>query len=224
MTGGRIILLVVGIILLLVALGLIISGGGVLWANSCLTDDEGYYSTKTITIERESYGITSTPINIDIGLACIWDWGNLATIKIEGLGNDPAKNIFIGVAEDGEVREFFNNVEYDEVTEVNIYPNEVKYENHPGSLEPDAPISKTFWREQVHGNGTQTLEWDIESGKWTLVIMNEDGSSGIDANVTFGAKIPWLSTVGIWLLASGGLVLIIGLLLIVLSIRGSRQE
>ena len=224
MTGGRIILLVVGIILLLVALGLVISGGGILWANNCLTDDEGYYSTKTITVERDSYGITSTPVDIDIGLACIWDWGNLATIKIKGSSNDDSKNIFIGVAEETYLKEYLDNVEYDEVTDINIYPNELEYIRHTGNSEPEAPVSQTFWNKSAHGTGKQLLEWDIEPGKWSLVIMNEDGSPSIDADIVLGAKVPWLSTVGIWLLSIGGFVLIIGLVLIVLSIRSSRQE
>ena len=40
MSTGRIILLIVGVIIILISFGLIVGGGGILWANEALTDDE----------------------------------------------------------------------------------------------------------------------------------------------------------------------------------------
>jgi hypothetical protein len=70
----------------------------------------------------------------------------------------------------------------------------------------------------VAGTGLQTLDWTIESGDWTAVIMNADASSGVSAELAFGAApsnidaITWTTlTVGLISLIGGGLLLYRGL-------------
>ena len=50
-----------------------------------------------------------------------------------------------------------------------------------------SPLEQSFW---VHASdGTSTLvDWQIESGEWTAVVMNADGSPGVDATVQ--ASVP----------------------------------
>ena len=224
MTGGKIVILIIGVIVLLVALGLIISGGALLVVNNYLADDEGYYSTKTIRIEKDSYAIVSEPIDVDMDEAWILDWGNLASFRVEGTNDDPSKNIFIGVAEGDDVKNYLANAEYDEVTDIDVTPNKLEYTHHTGDLEPAAPDTQTFWLESAYGAGEQVIEWELESGSWSVVVMNEDGSYGIDVDVVLGAKIPWLFSVALWLLILGVVVLIAGLVLIFLAVRGGGGD
>jgi hypothetical protein len=51
------------------------------------------------------------------------------------------------------------------------------------------------------------LTWDVEHGSWSVVVMNADGSRGVDAGVSAGANVPILPVIG-WGFLGGGLVLL----------------
>src|SRR5690606_8928533 len=67
-----------------------------------------------------------------------------------------------------------------------------------------------FWVAQASGGGTQTIEWEIESGNWVMVLMNADGSAGIDASIEVGARSDLFP-------AAMGIVLVFGLVLLLLG-------
>lgn len=221
MSAGKIVLLIVGIIVLVVAIGLIVTGSGVLWANGALTDDEGYLTTKTIRIDKGSYAVVSEPTDIEVGSWWIWDWGDLATFKIEGSSNDSSNNIFMGVADESDLNSYLRDVNYDEVTDFHVNPDRLDYRNRPGNSEPAMPTTQDFWLESVNGPGTQTLAWDMQAGTWSLILMNEDGSAGVDLSVVLGVKIPWLFGTGLGLLIGGIVALPLGTLMIILAARRS---
>ena len=60
MSAGKIVLLIFGIVVVVVAIGLIATGGAVLRANGVLTDGEGYLTTKTIRIDKGSFLCTTS--------------------------------------------------------------------------------------------------------------------------------------------------------------------
>jgi uncharacterized membrane protein len=226
MSAGKIILLIFGIIGLLISIGLLVGGGTLLWADSTIKDSEGFYTTKTIEIEKDSHAIVTGPADFDVETGSDWGWGwdlgDLVTFKIEGSSNDPSKQIFIGVAMESDVDTYLSGVDHDEITDLNIYPYSVDYKHHSGSVVPGTPNSQTFWSESTYGAGTQILEWELEPGSHSLVLMNEDGSSGIDMDIVLGAKVPLLLGIGIGLLVGGVIVLSISILMIFLAARKPR--
>ena len=221
MSAGKIALLIVGIIVLVAAIALIVTGGGVLWANGALTDDEGYLTTKTFRIDKGSYAVVSEPTDIEAGSWWIWDWGDLATFKIEGSSSDSSKNIFMGVADQSDLNNYLRDVNRDEVTDFDVDPDRLDYRNRPGNSEPAMPTTQDFWLKSVNGPGTQTLEWDMQAGAWSLALMNVDGSAGVDLSVVLGAKVPWLFGTGLGLLIGGIVALLLGTFMIVLAARRS---
>jgi len=223
-SAGRIILLIFGVLILLAAVGLLFGGGAIMWANSALTDSEGFYTTGTVDLDRDSHAIVTTPVNMDVRAAWLWGWGNLATIKVEGSNDNPSKQIFIGIAEESHLNAYLSDVEYDEITEFDIDPFEVTYVHHPGASEPAAPTSETFWEQSAHGAGVQTLEWELEAGSFSIVLMNDDGSAGIDLSIVFGAKVPLLFQVGVGLLVGGVVALAIGTVMVYFAARRPRTS
>ena len=219
MSAGKIILLVFGIIIMVAALGLVIAGGGALWVNGALTDDDGYFTTKTLRIDSDSYAVITEPADVDLGSAWVWDWGNLVKFKVEGENDDLSKGIFIGVADERDLNDYLRDVEHDEIIDFSIGPDELNYRYHSGSSAPEAPVSQTFWSETAYGSGEQTLEWELESGTWSLVLMNEDGSDGVDLSVVLGVEVPWLFGTGVGLLVGGVVGLIVGFVMIYLAVR-----
>jgi hypothetical protein len=49
--------------------------------------------------------------------------------------------------------------------------------------------------------------------------MNADGSAGVDADISAGAEVPFLSALGWSALGSGALALVIGVALFVMGVR-----
>ncbi|OGO02402.1 MAG: hypothetical protein A2Y59_00685 [Chloroflexi bacterium RBG_13_52_14] len=228
MTAGRIVALVFGVIILLISLGLLFGGGVLLWVDSSLKDDDGYITTRTVHLDKSSYAITTYPADIDLSMAWLLDVNELITIKVEGSNNNSAKGIFIGIADEDAVKGYLEDVEYDEVVHFRLhatdwyYGSDLDYRNHLGDAVPAAPTSETFWQESAHGKGTKTIKWDLETGNWVLVVMNEDGSLGVDVDVALGVKVPLIFGMGLGLLIGGIVALIIAVLMIYFSVRGTQ--
>ncbi len=233
MSGGRILLLIFGILLLLGAFPLIIGGGILLWVDISLTDGEGYISTKAYQLESDSYAIVTEPAGVDLdggwswgwGWFGVWDLGDLVTLKLEGTNNNP-KGIFIGVAEAEESawQEYISGVDYDEIIRFSLSPYEVDYQNHPGSSEPEAPASQTFWEDKAFGAGTQDLEWELETGTYSMVLMNQDGSRDVDVDISLGVRIPLILGFAVGLLVGGVVALIVGILVVIFSLRRRLRQ
>ncbi len=232
MSTGRILLLIFGILILLGSVPLLFGGGVLLWVHIALTDSEGFITTNTHQLERGSYAIVTEPADIEFDGEWNWGWGwhrawelgDLFTFKIEGSNNDPSKGIFIGVAEESDWKAYLSDVEYDEITDFSIDPFDVDYINHPGSSVPAAPTSQTFWTAEMSGTGTQTLEWQLETGTYSVVLMNQDGSQGLDLDMAVGAKIPLIFGVGVGLVVVGIVALVVGILMIIFAIRGWKRS
>ena len=222
MSAGKVVLIVFGAIFILISIGMILGGGALVWVDQALKDSEGFVITDTIDFERGSYAITTQPADIDFKGWWPWGWHNFATVKMEGENNDSSKQIFIGIAKESYVKDYLLHVNYDEIRELSLYPEKVTYRNHPGRSVPEAPTEQTFWVAQESGTGTQTLEWELKEGTWVLVLMNANGSTGIDLSGVVGVKVPWVFGVGLGLLLGGIALLILAVVLIVLATRGPK--
>lgn len=225
MKTRNIVLLVLGIVLLLLSLVPLLAGGWLMWAEKTLKDSEGFYRTKTIQLEKDSYAIATPGARIELGedsgwffRGRRWDPGDFLSVKIEGSSSDPSKQIFIGVAQASKVENYLKDVEYHELTPLVILRSRLGYVRHLGTSKPEAPTTQPFWKATAYGGGTQTLVWGIEEGAYALVLMNEDGSRGLDLNVSFGVRAPpivWgigvaLLVVGIVLLAAAAIAIYLG--------------
>lgn len=222
MIVGRFFVLLFGVVFVLAGVGMLIGGGAITWSHVALRDSEGFYSTKTNQLESDAHAIVSEPANIDLGAAWFWPWGNLATIKVEGSSADPSQETFIGVAEARDLDTYLTDVRYDEMQDPNINRTRTltwNYREHRGDSVPGVPSEETFWIESAYGPGSQSIEWDLESGSYSLVLMNNDGSAGLDIGTIVSIRVPSLFGVSIGLLAGGLLVSILGSVMVSHSVR-----
>ncbi len=58
----------------------------------------------------------------------------------------------------------------------------------PAPAAPSHPPTRNIWAASQQGSGTQTMNWEIEDGDWSVVVMNADGSLGVDADISAGAE------------------------------------
>lgn len=225
MSRGKIFLVAVFALVFLIGVGLIIGGGSILWANIFMEDAEGFYTTKKVDVNQDSYAITSEPAEIEIGHIWILDWLNSVEVKITG-ENNKDKGVFVGIAEEKDLKSYLSGVEHDRVEELDLHhpvgKPEIEYENFPGSSSPEAPTKKGFWTASASGTGEQVLRWSLEEGTFGTVLMNVDGSKGIDIQASIGAKVPVASGIGLGLAIAGLALILITLLLTYFTLTRSR--
>jgi hypothetical protein len=218
MTGGRIALIIVGSILALASLGLLAGGGTLLWAHTTQRDDDGYYSTRFERFESPGYAIRSDDLDLGTdGPDWLFEQGRLATIRLNAMSGDPAKQLLLGIGPKDAVASFLRGVEHDVVVDVELDPFEAEYRHQPGSRELPTPGTEPFWATVAN----RQLEWEVEEGEWVAVVMNGDGSRGVVADLSVAAKSDLILWVAIGLLAAG---LLLGGLAALLILRGSRRN
>ena len=225
MKAGRVVAIVIGSILGVIGLGLLIVGIAGTIAYGVAHDDDGYFRTDEIHLASTTAAITSDSVDLG-GAPGDADWmterGDFATVSIslQPAGSD--RQLFAGIGPTADVESYLGSVARDRVTDYD--DSTVSYERLDGSATATPPGDETFWAAKVETGEPGALTWNVESGDWTVVIMNADGSSGVDANARVGIKIDWLLPVAIVLMVIGVLLLVGGILLAVLVGRERRPR
>jgi hypothetical protein len=218
---GRIALIVTGAVAALVSTALIVGGIAALWGDS-QKDSDGYLTTKSQRFEAGGRALATENLDMDLGDA---DWlaqtDDLGRLKITAESRDQ-KPLFVGLARTSDVESYLSGVPYSTVTDVDASPFRADYERHAGNRHPVSPEHAGIWEASSDGRGEQSIDWQIEDGDWSIVVMNADGSLGVDAEVSAGADIPFLDELGWSAIGSGAFALILSVGLIALGVRRPR--
>jgi hypothetical protein len=220
MSAGRIVGIVVGSLVLLVGLGLLLGGGGVLVAERVLADADGFVSLRSASINQDAYAVVA-PARIE-GAPWFW-WRHVVTLRLEVTSRGTeGKPIFVGLAERVDVDRYLNGVSYVEVRRLDLEAADqprLQYQVMAGTTTPPAPASQTFWFESAAGAMSQRLDWRIEPGDYCVVLMNADGSRGVNTTASLGIKAPVVLTIAAIVLGVGAALFALGLLVVVLCAR-----
>ena len=162
----------------------------------------------------DGYALASERIDLATGADWIPVSASLGTARLEVTGTD---DVFVGIAPVNEAGAYLDGVALTVVDDVGL--GDSAQRQVPGDAPSSPPTEQDFWTEQTGGQGLQQLSWAPEQGDWMLVIMNADGSAGVDVEARIGATIPALTGLAWGVLGTGILLTVIGLVLIVLSIR-----
>jgi hypothetical protein len=205
---ARVAALVAGALIALVAFALLVGGGALLWLNGRKGDD-GYLSTSAHRFTAPSHAVATDDLDVDLdGADAVVRDDLFGKVRVNATSNT-GNPVFVGIARSDDVARYLRDVRYARVTDVDYSPFHATYRPHRGSDAPAPPSSRHFWAASAHGSGAQRLTWRVQEGSWSVVVMNADGSAGVDAAVSAGATVPFLVPVG-WSLIGGGLVLIAG--------------
>ena len=216
---GRVLLLVIGSLGVLIGLALLVAGGFALWADQTQRDDDGYLTTPTETFQTVRYALTTEGLDINAeGPDWATDPDRFGRIKIEASSND-RRPLFVGIGPQGAVGSYLRGVAHDEVDDVNFDPFSADYSPSPGGPPRADPAAQGFWAARASGAADETLTWDVESGDWSVVVMNADASRGVDVDMAVGARLGFLLWLAVGLLIAGAVVLVGSVFLIYLGAR-----
>jgi hypothetical protein len=206
--------IVFGGLAVLLALVLLVAGGAGVYALTQRGNDD-YFTTKVHRLGTPTFAIAST--SVDISGVPSWLANGFATVRIEAIAPKP---VFIGIGSTDAVNAYLQGVPHTQVTDFKTDPFRITTRTVPGTARPAPPASRQFWRAQASGSGTRTLTWNVESGKWSAVAMNADGSRNVLVAYRVGAKFPSLVWWTIGLLAGGLAFMALGGWLIYIGARG----
>jgi hypothetical protein len=227
MRAGRIIAIVVGCIVGLLGLGLLVAGIAATVAYGVARDDDGFFRTDEIHLASSTSAITSERLDLG-GTPGDADWltrrGDFATVSLEVRPVGSERELFAGIGPSVDVARYLQSVSLDRVTDYDDSDSTVTYQRQDGSANPAPPGEQDFWVAKVVTAQPGALTWDVKGGDWTVVVMNADASSGVEANARVGIKIDWLLPVAIVLIVVGAVLLIGGILLAVFVGRRSRRQ
>jgi hypothetical protein len=224
LSSGRTALVIVGSVAAFIGGSLLIGGGAVMWAEQ-QRDSDGYFSTDSELLSIESY-VLSAP-NLDVNLAgpdVLYGQDLLGKIRIEGESSGSGVPLFLGIGPTNEVDQYLAGVGHDEISDFDVDPFRLTYTEHPGDAPDAVPTAQSFWAVSESGNGPQTLTWDVSSGDWTVVIMNADGSPGVQAELGVAATLPVLQPIAIGMLIGGAVLFLAGIAMIVLPLVTRRTS
>ena len=217
-TAGRIVALVLGSLLLVAAAGIGIGGATLAVANATSRDDAGFLMSEQRALSTATYAIASTNLRLAEGPAAGVPEQFVGTVKVQVTAQG-ANPVFLGVASTGDAAAYLRGVAYVTVVDIPPRPAAPVCRTTPGSPPQTTPTDAQIWLAQGVGAGTHSVTFSLESGDWTVVVMNADGQAAVSADLAVGATVPGLRWLVAILLSVAGTGLLIGVVLVVAAVR-----
>jgi hypothetical protein len=206
---GRVLLVALGAVGALIGLAL----AAVAVVLLVVTGRDGAFGGGEATLSTERYALVSDAAGLGTG-------GIDATVRVRvsATGGGP---VFVGVGPTAAVDRYLSGVPYDEMVDVRLSPLRATLVPTDGAQAPARPADQPVWTASASGPGEQTIEVPVHAGGQRLVVMNADGSAGVEVTAALSLRAPFLRTLAIWLLAAGGVAAPVGGVLLAIGVRRS---
>lgn len=216
-SAGRVVGAVVVGVIGLTGLGLLTGGLGVLAVDRTQRDDTGYLTGDWQRLSTGTAALVSEDIDLRIdGAPDVRADDLLGDVRLR-VTSESGRPVFVGLAETDAVRPYLAGFGHDVVSGVGF--GDTGYRRLAGDVTAPAPAEQGFWAASTVGAGQQTLTWTPDEGRWVLVAMNADGLPGLTVTAQAGAQIPVLTWVAVGLLVTGGLIVLVSAVVVVLLLR-----
>ncbi|HSJ22261.1 MAG TPA: DUF4389 domain-containing protein [Nocardioidaceae bacterium] len=226
-TPGRVVTVVLGAVVFLMAGGFLVGGTTLAVADQTLRNDQGFLMTGAQPLSTESYAIASDPVAIDTGATGDWVPQSLLGDVAVRADTTAGEALFVGVAPTEDAATFLAGVEH--VTLVDLegsgWFNDERtpvYRTSEGAAPSTLPGDTDIWAASSTGTGEQLLTWEPAEGDWTVVVMNVDGTATVNADMSVGAELPVLGAVVVGMFVTGGILLVVAIVLIVAALHRRR--
>jgi hypothetical protein len=216
--AGRVLAVVLGSILALVAFALLAAGAAVVWADQTQRDADGYFTTAWERYDTPRYALTYERIELgDVSETPGWIVDRFGTVRVRA-SSASESDLFVGIGPADAVAAYLAGVGHDEIVD-GLDRDDLR--TTPGAAPSSAPGEQEFWAASTSGGGHESLTWDVEQGTWSVVAMNADGSANVSAEVEVGANPDGLLGIGLAVLAIAVAAGAAAAALIVLGMRTS---
>jgi hypothetical protein len=220
--GGRIAAIVAAGVIALLSIGFLTVGGLLLWGDS-QKDADGYLSTRTDRFNTRTAALATENLDVDLGgTSSVLDTDVFGKLRLRAESQD-GKPVFVGIARTSDVSRYLRGTAHEVVTDIDTSPFHADYSTKDGNRTVEQPGRQHIWAASAHGDGRQTLTWDVDDGNWSVVVMNADGSPGVHAAVSAGASVGWLDDAGRVSITTGVVLLFIAGGLFYLGVRPRRH-
>lgn len=218
-SAGRIVAIVVGAILALVSFGLLVGGASALALDRTQRDDAGFLRTPTEQLVTDASAISSQRTEFQVG-----SLGDPVARQLLGdvevRVSSTEKLVFIGVAERTDALAYLADFRSADVSYLG--GANPRYTTRGVGVPATEPAAVDIWADYASGSGQQTLQWQPTTGDWVLVVMNADGSPGVNVTADVGAELPILTGVAVGMLVGGFLLL--GAATVTITLAARRAE
>jgi hypothetical protein len=225
-SAWRTLLVILGSILILLGGTLLIGGGIGLWAHS-QRDADGYHTAGPESLTTDSFALSAPSLDVNIaGPDTLYANDLLGDVRISIESTNAQTPLFIGIGPAADVARYLDGVGHAEMADFDVDPFKVTYVPRPGGAPTADPAAQTFWVASDTGTGPRTLDWDVADGNWSVLVMNADGSQGVDTTASVGATLRIIQPIAIAALVLGGVLLLTGIAIVVLTVvtrRNARQ-
>lgn len=213
----RVVSLVAGSILCVVALVFLATGGWALWKDRVDRDANGFVSFGTTDLRTETYAIVGDLRGDGPG----WLWGStlLGDARVRATSQSE-RPLFIGIARTDDLLRYLRGAGYATIDSFEVRADTT----HAGGAPSGSPSRESIWSASTQGTGTQTLLWTPRSGDWSIAFLNADAGAGVAVHGDAGAELPILPWVAVGLLVAGAASGFIGGRVLVRAIRGGGQR
>ena len=224
-TAGHIVAIVAGALAILPAAGALMGGTAIAVAKAAATDDGGYFNTTIDRISSDGVAVATSDTWFDgdgggDDEPWVLDWLDL-DIRLRVDGAADSDQVFVGIARTADVQSYLDGSTYSIVDDIDDHTP--VYRQATGGEPVADPADQDFWVASATGTGEQEVRWDARGGRWSIVVLNADGTPGVDADVEFGAKSGAVTPIMVTLYVFGGLGLLVSLGLIVWGARGRKR-
>lgn len=235
-TVTRVVSAIVGSFFLLISVGLLLGGAGLMVGMSAFSDDDGYFTTPEYRIENSDVvGVISQSFSMDdeenhwteersdhtdrVHMHSDFDLSNVVKFKIEAPGS------FVAIGSTNEVLDYLSGHSYLTVSEFEHMEMITSLHTplEPVNTSLVALEDQPFWIASGEDVLIYSPQADDFGKDLTIVVLNINGTTGLDTTLSLGAEVPILKGVAVGLFVGGIVLLIISVGCFVVAIMAKEK-
>jgi hypothetical protein len=220
--GVRIFRAAIGVLLVLLAVPLMLAGAG-LWLVDHHRSADGTFAAHLEHIQAPGRAIVVTDVDALLRSDAPFARGGQSALSISAKG--PGGLLFLGLGPYDEIEQYLAGVAQTRISRVRLAlgPLPVERTDIVGELAPrQSPYEAPFWRATStglirDGRVEDALTWSpatTRGERLAVVIMNADGSPGVDVQILARLHAAWLGSTTGGLLSLGSALVLLAMLVL----------
>ncbi len=182
-------------------------------------DAAGYVTSPALRIDSQTGAVTAE--NLQIQTDEVWSTVLVDYGQVRITASNPAGTpLFIGIAPQADVDRWLAGTARDRLADTST-SGDVRFDRTPGPIrDVAAPAAQNFWLASTSGTGDVVLDWQVDDGRFAVVLANTTGAPGISATSRIATHIPDPTGLGLGLLGGAVPLAILAFALIYLGAAG----